>query len=536
METDQFYSRSLRHDSPSKLFGIAKLSTGIILILYAGLQFGSLDTLVTAVKENDEIRIVDSVCITFVMTIIFLTSISFIFSGLRNFKKITVTPEVPPPLNSYSTIYDNLLKGKLDIYKFPDYGPLKFAYNYISDKIPFLTPPKRKVVAKNILSLRRFIFLVFVIIVAFIGQKFIPPEFYEELNMAPVSIGIPFVFLFILFIIIAIGFYTILLIVPENIPKQVFSENFATINGGGDPNSICPSIDRTLNDYRFNKLPNYSHKSGFAKTDELSLNESGSFSGSYAIETHPRYLPKKNIEIIPNLYLGLAFISVIISLIYFNTIQITELKTISFQNVLGKLIAGIIFLGTGSNFFTRAHLLFSNYQFESVFAYFDITGTIGKSEITAGKAITDSIETKNIVLRSDSQFKIYTTRFLSESYSLNGERYVTAMIMDEKVEEITHRVLQTIKDFKEEGVSVRGIDVTSESINKITQANLMIDKAKKSSRSLLSSGEQKKIIQNTEISVNDNITQSANDTKECPRCAETVKAKAKICRFCNYEF
>ena len=26
------------------------------------------------------------------------------------------------------------------------------------------------------------------------------------------------------------------------------------------------------------------------------------------------------------------------------------------------------------------------------------------------------------------------------------------------------------------------------------------------------------------------------DTKECPMCAETVKAKAKICRFCRHEF
>ena len=26
------------------------------------------------------------------------------------------------------------------------------------------------------------------------------------------------------------------------------------------------------------------------------------------------------------------------------------------------------------------------------------------------------------------------------------------------------------------------------------------------------------------------------DTKECPMCAETVKAKAKICRFCSHEF
>jgi hypothetical protein len=29
---------------------------------------------------------------------------------------------------------------------------------------------------------------------------------------------------------------------------------------------------------------------------------------------------------------------------------------------------------------------------------------------------------------------------------------------------------------------------------------------------------------------------SSEPTKVCPQCAETVKAAAKICRFCRYEF
>jgi hypothetical protein len=32
------------------------------------------------------------------------------------------------------------------------------------------------------------------------------------------------------------------------------------------------------------------------------------------------------------------------------------------------------------------------------------------------------------------------------------------------------------------------------------------------------------------------VEESPEPTKVCPQCAETVKAPAKICRFCRYEF
>lgn len=45
---------------------------------------------------------------------------------------------------------------------------------------------------------------------------------------------------------------------------------------------------------------------------------------------------------------------------------------------------------------------------------------------------------------------------------------------------------------------------------------------------------------NQEIKAIQNVSQTieseANDRKECPQCAEIIKFRAKICRYCNYKF
>ncbi|MGD0189537.1 MAG: superinfection immunity protein [Rhizomicrobium sp.] len=45
-----------------------------------------------------------------------------------------------------------------------------------------------------------------------------------------------------------------------------------------------------------------------------------------------------------------------------------------------------------------------------------------------------------------------------------------------------------------------------------------------------------KMVPATQTVVNVGGGSSADATKICPRCAETVKAAATVCRFCNYEF
>ncbi|MBS4057373.1 MAG: hypothetical protein KGZ82_08660 [Bacteroidales bacterium] len=535
MDTENFYSKSQRISSPSKRIGYFKIWSGIGLLIYTIALSGNIQSFINVFHEEDPFSLFVYGGNCLVLMITFFTGVSFILSGIISTKRVTITPEIPSPFKHYVSIFDNLLNGKLEIYKFPDYGPLKIAFNYVSDKIPYLTPPKRKIVSKNV-SLARNALLLALIVMAFVlFQKLVPESFYQEFYIERIIFRFPFVFFGILLLLAGISFYSIILMIPENIPRQTVSENFATINGGGDPNSIFPAINKLFNEFRYNALPNYSFKSGFAKIEDLSFNETGSYDGKLAVETHPQYIGNNENDIIPNIYLLLAAFSLITSLINF-ALMVVEPGPDIIQSYLGNFFAGLIFLYLAGSFISRAFILNNIFKYDSVFTFIDVSGSIGKSEITAGKAITDSIETKNVVIRSDSQFRIYTTRFLSESYSLNGSRYVTAMITDDNIHLITEKLLQTINNFKAEGVSVRGIDISSESLNQITRANLLIHDSRKNTKSLPPSPDQKAIQSKSNESINTVSSQDSTDVKECPRCAETIKARAKMCRFCNFEF
>ena len=536
MDQNIFYSKSIHEKSPMFPLGIAKMIGGLILLFFSFPVLLKIEVVINSIIEENFDLTLYLIPEAVLGLILFFASLGFLLGGLKNLKKVTITPNDPPEFNHYERIIDSIEKGKLEIYKLPNFGPLKFAYNYLSDKIPFLKPSQRRVVEMNVIFLRRYIFLLIIIFSAHYSQKFIPSDVFYELEIQPGSVQFPFTFLILLFAFLAFSFYTIFLLIPNNIPRQEVKEEIATIRGGGDPNQFCPLLERAFLNYRFNKLPNRKYKSGFEKIEELSFNETGSFQGRFVMETHPKFLGSSRMGAAPVIFIIVAILSLVISLFYLQRTDIYNENTYGFPGLILNFIAGFIFLRTSVKFFHRASLLLNSYNFESFLVSVDIEGTIGKTEITAGKAITDSIETKNIVIRSDSQLKVYATKIESENKNISDNRYITAMVTDDSVIEVLETIIKEINNFRDEGVAVRGVDISSESISQITQANVKIQGAKRNYKTENELQERKVMAIEETISEEHLHPNNNPDTKECPQCAETIKAKARICRFCQYQF
>lgn len=80
-----------------------------------------------------------------------------------------------------------------------------------------------------------------------------------------------------------------------------------------------------------------------------------------------------------------------------------------------------------------------------------------------------------------------------------------------------------------------GSDDTTELARRLAEGERRIEQLKAEKRELLLSHEREIKADTAPMEPSVDLPEP-DDEKECPQCAETVKSKAKICRFCRHEF
>ena len=547
MGSNHFYSEISTVSNPLKKYAVFQLFTGIVVIGISIYYF----ILIQDVLKNVSNYIGSSSHAIFIGSIV-LVSITFIswfvwgikslFSSFKNFGTISIPPNLPPNFESIDMVESSMIKGEMPIYRIPKTGPLASARKYFGDKIPYLTPQARLVAEENFSFAGKVItFIIFLILIATLIHV-LPSSVYYDIALNPHTIRLPYLFGILLIITAIIKMISIKYLMPDVIPKTEISEDIATIRGGGDPNSLLPEVEKALLEIRKKKIQNRVKKE-FGSSNDGIIKDTGKFAGRMCIENQPNLIHYASSSAVI-IFLIIGFITIVYGLLVLTGLsEISRYSANEFGTLFNRFftfIQGLTFTIIGGHCFRQAYFLLASFRYESIMIYIDFDGVIGKSEIRAGKAITDSFETSNTVIRSDIQFRIFTSKLLSENYEMDGERYIISMITDAESESAKDIVLNAINNFADKGVVIRGIDVSSESIESISKANVIYHKAKKFSEDTqklsfdnVKNLEDRKNDKQIEDSV-DNIGEP--ETKECPDCAETVKYKARKCRFCGYLF
>jgi hypothetical protein len=416
---------------------------------------------------------------------------------------------------------------------------------FFSPNIAFLTPAKKALAESLLSSIRPTLVLLVVLILLYAFRGYI----FGWMDPDPV-IPFPMVLVTILVVGAVVGVVATGLLPPRHTPYMRALHESQGAEAVGDPMSAFASLEeagRLVGDVA--GRGRYLRRLPYLRPGPVG--DAAVFRGELVVETAPVQVRASDLDPAQFLLLiggALLLVGGLLGLTFMSVDQgLTDEAFL--KESLPKAV--LLFLGLfaaaslGRFLLSCANILFNTFRFQSYIYVAALTGTASRTEIAVGRGVHDSIESRNVVMRSDMRVEYAAADVISEATPLDGRRAIVSFRDEPRLRDGLEYFREALSLFGEKGVRVRGIELGDKVAAGVMNANIELAARREAARQQAIGSAHQAQLSNARAAqlhggTPDGVTlpplpEPAAD-RFCTNCGAPRKPNARFCGTCGSDF